>query len=101
MDAPTTERQNLTYARVCVHMMATSSFPNSILLDMDDGSSTTVGVEYPWKPQTYSLCKVFDHANKSCPKVVRREWLPKPMVRNVENLMMLRDGSPLRERQIL
>ncbi|GAV92707.1 Exo_endo_phos domain-containing protein/DUF4283 domain-containing protein/zf-CCHC_4 domain-containing protein, partial [Cephalotus follicularis] len=80
MDAPTTNRQSLTFARVCVDMLASSSFPNSITLDLDDGSSTVVGVEYPWKPQVCTLCKVFDHANKSCPRAARREWLPKPVV---------------------
>ncbi|GAV92612.1 DUF4283 domain-containing protein/zf-CCHC_4 domain-containing protein [Cephalotus follicularis] len=80
MDAPTTKRQTLTFARICVDMLATSSFPTAINLDLDDGSSTVVEVEYPWKPQACSLCKVFDHANKSCPKAVRREWLPKPVV---------------------
>ncbi|GAV92908.1 DUF4283 domain-containing protein/zf-CCHC_4 domain-containing protein [Cephalotus follicularis] len=80
MDAPTTNRQNLSFARVCVDMSATSSFPNSISLDLEDGTSTAVGVEYPWKPQACSLCRVFDHANKSCPRAARREWLPKPVV---------------------
>ncbi|GAV92993.1 DUF4283 domain-containing protein/zf-CCHC_4 domain-containing protein, partial [Cephalotus follicularis] len=80
MDAPTTKRQSLSSARVCVDMVASSSFPNSITLELDDGSSTVVGVEYPWKPQVCSLCRVFDHANKSCPRAVRREWLPKPVV---------------------
>ncbi|GAV81837.1 DUF4283 domain-containing protein/zf-CCHC_4 domain-containing protein [Cephalotus follicularis] len=86
MDAPTTNRQALTYARVCVDILATSSFLNSILLDLDDGTSIVVGVEYPWKPQACSLCKVFDHANESCPKAVRREWLPKPVVEACQKL---------------
>ncbi|GAV92922.1 DUF4283 domain-containing protein/zf-CCHC_4 domain-containing protein [Cephalotus follicularis] len=80
MDAQTTNRQSLTHARICVDMSASSSFPSSILLDLEDGISTVVGVEYPWKPQACSLCKVFDHANKSCPKAARREWLPKAVV---------------------
>ncbi|GAV92833.1 DUF4283 domain-containing protein [Cephalotus follicularis] len=80
MDSPTTNRQALVYARVCVDMSATSSFPSTILLDLGEGGDTVVGVEYPWKPQACSLCKVFDHANKSCPRAVRREWLPKPVV---------------------
>ncbi|GAV93032.1 DUF4283 domain-containing protein/zf-CCHC_4 domain-containing protein, partial [Cephalotus follicularis] len=80
MDTPTTKRHSLNFARVCVDMLASSPFPSSIALDLDDGSSTVVNVEYPWKPQACSLCKVFDHSNKSCPKAVRREWLPKPVV---------------------
>ncbi|GAV62976.1 DUF4283 domain-containing protein/zf-CCHC_4 domain-containing protein, partial [Cephalotus follicularis] len=66
MDTPTTNRHSLTFARVCVDMLASSPFPSSIALDFDDGSSTVVNVEYPWKPQACSLCKVFDHSNKSC-----------------------------------
>ncbi|GAV80301.1 zf-CCHC_4 domain-containing protein, partial [Cephalotus follicularis] len=80
MDISTTNRHSLTFARVCVDMLASSPFPSSIALDLDDGSSTFVNVEYPWKPHACSLCKVFDHSKKSCPKAVRREWLPKPMV---------------------
>ncbi|GAV90240.1 DUF4283 domain-containing protein/zf-CCHC_4 domain-containing protein [Cephalotus follicularis] len=80
MDVPTTNRQSLAYARICVDMSASSPFPISILLDLDEGSTTVVGVEYPWKPQACSLCKVFDHTNKTCPKAVRKEWLPKPVV---------------------
>ncbi|GAV89567.1 DUF4283 domain-containing protein [Cephalotus follicularis] len=80
MDSPTINRQALAYARICVEMSASSTFPNTILLDLGEGGTMVVGVEYPWKPQAYSLCKMFDHANKSCPKAVRREWLPKPVV---------------------
>ncbi|GAV89037.1 DUF4283 domain-containing protein, partial [Cephalotus follicularis] len=80
MDSLTTNRQALAYARVCVDMSATSSFLSTILLDLGEGGDTVVGVQYPWKPQACSLCKVFDHANKSCPRAVRREWLPKPVV---------------------
>ncbi|GAV76597.1 zf-CCHC_4 domain-containing protein [Cephalotus follicularis] len=80
MDAPTINRQALAYVRICVDMFAASLFPSTILLDLDEGATTVVGVEYPRKPQACTLCKVFDHANKSCPKAVRREWLPKQVV---------------------
>ncbi|GAV78002.1 DUF4283 domain-containing protein/zf-CCHC_4 domain-containing protein [Cephalotus follicularis] len=80
MDTTTTNRQTLAFARVCVEMSASSTFPNTILLELEDNVTTVVGVEYPWKPQACSLCRVFDHSNKTCPKAVRREWLPKPVV---------------------
>ncbi|GAV84756.1 DUF4283 domain-containing protein, partial [Cephalotus follicularis] len=67
----------LSYARVCVDMLASSFFPKRILLELDDGSTMDIEVEYPWKPLASTLCKVFDHSNKNCPKAVRREWLPK------------------------
>ncbi|GAV92718.1 DUF4283 domain-containing protein, partial [Cephalotus follicularis] len=44
MDTPTTNRHSLNFARVCVDMLASSPFPSSIALDLDDGSSTAVNV---------------------------------------------------------
>ncbi|GAV79836.1 DUF4283 domain-containing protein [Cephalotus follicularis] len=49
-DAPTINRQALAFARICVDMSAASSFPSTILLDLDEGATTVVGVEYPSKP---------------------------------------------------
>ncbi|GAV60147.1 DUF4283 domain-containing protein/zf-CCHC_4 domain-containing protein, partial [Cephalotus follicularis] len=72
MDLSTTNRYALAFARVCIDMAATSSFPNSIILELDDGTTTTIDVEYPWRPASCTLCKVFDHANKTCPRAVRR-----------------------------
>ncbi|GAV76739.1 DUF4283 domain-containing protein [Cephalotus follicularis] len=80
MDASTTNKISLSYARVCVDMAATSSFPSSILLELEDGVTTSIGVEYPWRQQACTMCKVFDHSNRICPKATRREWLPKPVV---------------------
>ncbi|GAV93098.1 DUF4283 domain-containing protein/zf-CCHC_4 domain-containing protein, partial [Cephalotus follicularis] len=80
MDANTTHRHALMFARVCVEMPASSSFPDSITLELEDGSTIQVGVEYPWKPPACTLCKVFDHSNRTCPKATRREWLPRPVL---------------------
>ncbi|GAV69074.1 DUF4283 domain-containing protein [Cephalotus follicularis] len=44
MDANTTNRYALTFACVCIDMEATSSFLDSIVLELDDGSTTTIGV---------------------------------------------------------
>ncbi|GAV79608.1 DUF4283 domain-containing protein/zf-CCHC_4 domain-containing protein, partial [Cephalotus follicularis] len=76
----TTNRYALNFARVCIDMAASSSFPDSIILELEDGSTTTIGVEYPWRPASCTLCKVFDHSNKTCPRAVQREWMPKPEV---------------------
>ncbi|GAV85140.1 DUF4283 domain-containing protein/zf-CCHC_4 domain-containing protein [Cephalotus follicularis] len=80
MDANTTQRYALMFAHVCVDMLATSTFPESIILDLEDGSTTLVGVEYPWRLYACTLCKVFDHSNRLCPKATRREWLPRPLL---------------------
>ncbi|GAV77631.1 DUF4283 domain-containing protein/zf-CCHC_4 domain-containing protein, partial [Cephalotus follicularis] len=66
MDANTTNRYALSFARVFIDMEASSSFPDSIVLELDDGSNTTIGVEYPWRPSSCTLCKVFDHSNRTC-----------------------------------
>ncbi|GAV58143.1 DUF4283 domain-containing protein/zf-CCHC_4 domain-containing protein, partial [Cephalotus follicularis] len=80
MDANTTKRHALSFARVCIDMEATSTFPDNIVLELEDGNTTNIGVEYPWRPASCTLCKVFDHSNKTCPKAARREWMPKPVV---------------------
>ncbi|GAV92257.1 DUF4283 domain-containing protein/zf-CCHC_4 domain-containing protein [Cephalotus follicularis] len=80
MDINTTHRQALLFARVCVDMPATSAFQDSITLELVDGSTISVGVEYPWKPNACTLCKVLDHSNRSCPRAIRREWLPRPVL---------------------
>ncbi|GAV77098.1 DUF4283 domain-containing protein/zf-CCHC_4 domain-containing protein, partial [Cephalotus follicularis] len=80
MDLSTTNRYALSFARVCIDMAASSSFPDSIILELEDGSTTTIGVEYPWRPVACTLCRVFDHSNKNFPRAVQREWMPKPEV---------------------
>ncbi|GAV81764.1 DUF4283 domain-containing protein/zf-CCHC_4 domain-containing protein [Cephalotus follicularis] len=80
MDANTTHRHALVFARVCIDIPATSSFPDTITLELEDGSTTYVGVEYPWKPPACTLCKVFDHSNRTCPRATRREWIPRPIL---------------------
>ncbi|GAV92783.1 DUF4283 domain-containing protein/zf-CCHC_4 domain-containing protein, partial [Cephalotus follicularis] len=80
MDVNTTKRHSLSFARICVEMAASSSFPDTIVLELENGCTTDIGVEYPWKPAACTLCKVFDHSNKKCPKAVRREWLPRPVI---------------------
>ncbi|GAV80177.1 DUF4283 domain-containing protein/zf-CCHC_4 domain-containing protein, partial [Cephalotus follicularis] len=66
MDLSTTNRYALNFARVCIDMAASSSFSESIILELEDGSTTTIGVQYPWRPASCTLCKVFEHSNKTC-----------------------------------
>ncbi|GAV70399.1 DUF4283 domain-containing protein/zf-CCHC_4 domain-containing protein, partial [Cephalotus follicularis] len=104
MDLNTTNRYALNFARVCIDMAASSSFPDSIILELEDGSKTTIGVEYPRRPASCNLCKVFDHSNKTCPRVVWREWMPKPEVaaqrkpNDVEGwITVKRKGNPMEQ----
>ncbi|GAV92398.1 LOW QUALITY PROTEIN: Exo_endo_phos domain-containing protein/DUF4283 domain-containing protein, partial [Cephalotus follicularis] len=80
MDANTTNKRVLTFARVCIEMAASSLFPDNITLELEDGSTISIGVEYPWRPTACSLCKVFDHSNRTCHRAVRREWIPRPVL---------------------
>ncbi|GAV91219.1 DUF4283 domain-containing protein/zf-CCHC_4 domain-containing protein, partial [Cephalotus follicularis] len=80
MDANTTHCHALVFACVCIDIPATSSFPESITLELDDGRTTSVGVEYPWRPSACTLCKVFDHSNRTCPRATRREWISRPLL---------------------
>ncbi|GAV75792.1 DUF4283 domain-containing protein, partial [Cephalotus follicularis] len=80
MDVTTMNRHALVFARVCIDMSTTSSFPESVTLELEDGRTTSIEVEYPWRPAACALYKVFDHSNRSCPKVTRREWMPRPVL---------------------
>ncbi|GAV80399.1 LOW QUALITY PROTEIN: DUF4283 domain-containing protein, partial [Cephalotus follicularis] len=80
MDVNTTKRHSLSFARICIEIDATSSFRNRIVLELENGCTTKIGIEYPCKPAACNLCKVFDHSNKTCPKAVRREWMPRPIL---------------------
>ncbi|GAV87341.1 DUF4283 domain-containing protein/zf-CCHC_4 domain-containing protein [Cephalotus follicularis] len=80
MDLNTIKRHALNFAQVCVDMAANSTFPDNTILELEDGNTTTIGVEYPWRPTSCTLCKVFNHSNKTCPREVQREWLPKLVV---------------------
>ncbi|GAV86300.1 DUF4283 domain-containing protein, partial [Cephalotus follicularis] len=68
LDANTTNRYALSFAHVCIDMEASISVPDSIVLELDDGITTTIGVEYPWRPASCTLCKVFDRSNRTCPR---------------------------------
>ncbi|GAV89981.1 DUF4283 domain-containing protein/zf-CCHC_4 domain-containing protein [Cephalotus follicularis] len=67
----------LNYERVCIEMQASSSFPNSIPIDMGMGYKHWVNVEYTWKPSKCPLCNVFGHSNQACAKAPRKDRNPK------------------------
>ncbi|GAV92356.1 DUF4283 domain-containing protein, partial [Cephalotus follicularis] len=80
MDASTLNRHTLMFARVCVEMNSSSTFPESITLELEDGSTTSIRVECPWRPPACTLCKAFDHSNRTRPRATRREWVPRTVV---------------------
>ncbi|GAV70132.1 DUF4283 domain-containing protein, partial [Cephalotus follicularis] len=73
MDAATSASNRLSFARVCVHMKASSRFPNSFKVRRRNGILSDVMVQYVWKPSVCSVCRVFDHSSKQCHLVERKE----------------------------
>ncbi|GAV83566.1 DUF4283 domain-containing protein [Cephalotus follicularis] len=73
MDAATSAGNRLSFARVCVEMKASSSFPNSFKVRRRNGTLSEVMVQYVWKPSVCSVCRVFDHSSKQCHLVERKE----------------------------
>ncbi|GAV74252.1 hypothetical protein CFOL_v3_17732 [Cephalotus follicularis] len=100
MDLSTTNRYALNFARVCIDMAASSSFLDSIILELEDGSTTIIRVEYPWRPlvpyvrflTTQTRLALEQFGGNGCPNL---RWLHKG------SLMMLRVGLQLKERVTL
>ncbi|KAF9616045.1 hypothetical protein IFM89_028342 [Coptis chinensis] len=57
---------------VCVAIPVDSTYPVQLRFKIRDGQQVTVGVEYTWKPNSCSHCKVFGHTLAKCPKQVPR-----------------------------
>lgn len=79
-DTPTTLKTRMSYARVCVEIDSTCTFPSEIPYQIDD-KKYKVRVEYPWKHTLCSLCKSFGHSSAKCgsnptPKY-KKKWVPK------------------------
>ncbi|GAV87804.1 DUF4283 domain-containing protein [Cephalotus follicularis] len=73
MNAATTTSNRLSFARVCIEMKASSSFPTSYKVRRRNGTLIDVMVQYAWKPSACSVCKVFDHSSKQCHLVAKKD----------------------------
>lgn len=62
--------------RILVEVDINADFPKRIEVDMGNGRSCSVGVEYPWIPSKYDQCKMFGHSTTSCPKKITKTWIP-------------------------
>ncbi|XVF40910.1 hypothetical protein PTKIN_Ptkin01aG0154800 [Pterospermum kingtungense] len=77
MDQITAKQQRLSYARVCVEIVAGKSIPRTLKVQMRDGGYHSVDVEIPWIPPSCGQCSIFGHSEKNCPKKVHQAWVPK------------------------
>ncbi|KAL0924452.1 hypothetical protein M5K25_005283 [Dendrobium thyrsiflorum] len=66
VDALTASKSRLTYARVCVQVDSTATYPEQIPISVT-GKLFNLKIEYEWKPELCGLCKSFNHSTSSCP----------------------------------
>ncbi|GJR80253.1 reverse transcriptase domain, reverse transcriptase zinc-binding domain protein [Tanacetum coccineum] len=64
------------YARALVEVLAEEELLESLVVAIpkNDGKGhtlATISIEYEWKPPRCGVCKVFDHVEDKCPKVVK------------------------------
>lgn len=64
-DQCTLRRERLKFARVLVEMDIHGDYPDSVVLEDDEGSQITQLVEYEWRPIFYSTCK--GDGRNNCP----------------------------------
>ena len=66
LDTLTENHSRLSYARICIEVDVNCTFPNSALLDLGNGTYSTIRIEYPWVPQKCDHCKIFGHSHVKC-----------------------------------
>ncbi|XP_028059832.1 uncharacterized protein LOC114263483 [Camellia sinensis] len=65
LDQLTSSGSRISFARVCVDILAVSAFPDSFALTSGD-DSITIQVEYQGVPSRCMHCQVFGHDTKTC-----------------------------------
>ncbi|KAF9626344.1 hypothetical protein IFM89_032193 [Coptis chinensis] len=71
-DMASQKRTRLDYVRACVEVPVDSQYPSTLTFDLGYEKIVTVGIEYTWKPNYWSYCKVFGHTTSKCPKQLPR-----------------------------
>ncbi|XP_031270862.1 uncharacterized protein LOC116129253 [Pistacia vera] len=66
MDSITLVGNRLDFAKVCVELNTSSTFPEKIEFALPNGESIDFGVEYTWKPRACVRCRTLGHAIKDC-----------------------------------
>ncbi|KAK1318898.1 hypothetical protein QJS10_CPB04g01154 [Acorus calamus] len=65
-DSATMRCSRASYARICVEIQATTSLPDSVLVDIAPGVRETFKVDYDWKPLACKFCQTFGHDEACC-----------------------------------
>ncbi|KAI0507741.1 hypothetical protein KFK09_013869 [Dendrobium nobile] len=66
VDSLTASKSRLTYARVCVLVDSSASYPATVPITVE-GKHFNLVIEYEWRPSTCEICKSFNHSSNSCP----------------------------------
>lgn len=66
-DKLTASKKRISFARICVEVEASKELPKDLYIQCENGDWITILVEYDWKPQVCTHCKVFGHTNAQCP----------------------------------
>lgn len=71
MDMAIEQCHRIDFARVCVEVAREDGLPTTIEVDTEEAGKVEVIVEYPWKPEMCSICKVFDMVIKVVQNLVK------------------------------
>ncbi|KAL0904402.1 hypothetical protein M5K25_026506 [Dendrobium thyrsiflorum] len=66
VDSLTAAKTRLTYARVCIQVLVTSTLPDSVPISIED-EVIHLKIHYEWKPSTCSTCNSLAHPSSLCP----------------------------------
>ncbi|KAI0499557.1 hypothetical protein KFK09_017763 [Dendrobium nobile] len=66
VDALTAAKTRLTYARICIQVSTTSSFPDTVSVAIE-GDVIKLQVQYEWKPIPCASCGSLAHSSAQCP----------------------------------
>ncbi|PIA27837.1 hypothetical protein AQUCO_07500031v1, partial [Aquilegia coerulea] len=76
-DAMTMKMERLDFARICIEVSADTKYPTTLKFNLGEGKTTTIGVEYAWKPQCCVKCNVFGHLTRNCLNKQEANWVKK------------------------
>ncbi|KAI0504951.1 hypothetical protein KFK09_015908 [Dendrobium nobile] len=66
VDALTAQKTCLTFARVCIQVDASATYPEEIPISIED-DVFSLKIQYEWKPTLCEHCKSMVHASSFCP----------------------------------
>ncbi|PKU78722.1 Uncharacterized protein MA16_Dca000065 [Dendrobium catenatum] len=77
VDSLTAAKTRLTYARVCIQVSTSSTFPESVAVSIE-GEIFKLQIQYEWKPVPCSICASLAHASTNCPSATPSQKISIP-----------------------